>query len=449
MLVLSSLVVSLLARSQALDSRLDAWFLKDSKGQSCASCHSVDGIELRSFSEADILRRIARHHPSDIALKIQALVAGHAKPEGEIGTDIRPLQPGGSLLAGKNPTERDAAFLANLKSKFPKLFVPIKSLSSALEFQKEILGIDLRRLPIGIEVNHLSEDGAHGDAHRSIANWFPDVPTFDSSELRPELEKYRANPTDDSLVSLDNKLMAIANVNDPFSTLSLAKYRSLTVYQHELRTNNAGSLLLKNNPFWQVAEFGRLYLEADHIAVRVPPDIAATKDMPNGFKNQLKELRLPWFWLGWIRDPSLTKTSQAKDTVRGDYFCRFLEDDGPYIGHEAFMLSRKLAEQTRNPLYANIPFEIQYSFFLTNTPLIEREPKGATTKATFRQLTANSFMMTLFLLERDLNKTNWTIRKVPQANQIKYVAAYLKEIKVPSSELIDRVLKLLKSAKDN
>lgn len=449
MLFLSSLVVSLLARPQALDSRLDPWFLKDSKGQSCASCHSVDGIELRSFSQADLVRRIARHHPSEIALKIQALLSGHAKQAGEIGTNIRPLQPGGYVLAGNTPADHDAAFMASLKSKFPKLFVPLNSLQGALEFQKEILGIDLKQLPIGIEMNHLSEDGAHGDSHRSIANWFPDVLSFDSNELRPELEKYRANPTDESLASLDNKLESIANANDPFSTLSLAKYRSLMVYQHELRTKNAGSLLLPNNPFWQVAEFGRLYLEADHIAVRVPPDIAEAKDMPRNFKNQLKALRLPWFWLGWIRDPSLTKTSRAKDTIRGDYFCRFLEDDGPYIGHEAFMLSRKLAEQNRNPLYANIPFEIQYSFFLTNTPLIEREPKEATAKAMFRHLTANSFMMSLFLLERDLIKTNRTIRKVPQANQIKYVAAYLKAIKVPSSELIERVLKHLKSAKDN
>ena len=408
MLVLSLLAVSLLARPLALDSRLDAWFLKDSKGQSCASCHSVDGIELRSFSERDLARRIARHHPSVTAIKIQAVVFGHAREAGEIGTDIRPLQPGLSVLAGKTPADRDAAFLANLKSKFPKLFAPVKSLDGALEFQKEILDIDLRRLPIGIEMNHLSEDGAHGDSHRSIANWFPDVPTFDSNALRPELEKYRASPTDESLRGLDNKLMSIATVDDPFSTLSLAKYRSLMVYQHELRTHASGTLLLKDNPFWQVAEFGRLYLEADHIAVRVPPDIAVAKDMPNSFKDQLKGLRLPWFWLGWIRDPSLTKASQAKDTVRGDYFCRFLEEDGPYIGHEAFMLSRKLAEQDRNPLYAKIPFEIQYSFFLTNTPLIEREPKAALPKAMFRQLTANSFVTSLFLLERDLVKTNRT-----------------------------------------
>ena len=449
MLIISSLVAALLARPQASDPTLDAWFLKDGKGQSCASCHSVDGIELRSFSEADLVRRISRHHSADVAAKIQALIAVHPKRAGEAGTEVRPLQPSGAALPGSSPAERDAEFLRNLRKQFPRLFIPFAGLAGALEFQNEILNIDLRQLPIGIGMNRLSEDGAHGEAHRSIANWFPDVPTFDSDVLRPELEKYRANPTDEHLAEVDSKLRSIAVTNDPFSNLSLAKYRSLMLFQHELRTGKPSSLLLKGNPYWQIADFARIYLEADHIAMRVPAEIATAKDMPNSFKSQMKELRLPWFWLGWILDPSLTKTSPAKDTVRGDYFCRFLEEDGPYMGHEVFMLSRKMAEQTRNPLYPNIPFEIQYSFLLTNTPLLEREPKGAEAKALFRQLAANSFMMSLRLLEQDLIKTNRTIRKVPQMNHLNYVRGYLKGIGLPNKELIDRVVLRLKSAKDN
>ncbi|MEI8281510.1 MAG: hypothetical protein WCG75_03800 [Armatimonadota bacterium] len=443
----SWLVALAAAGSQGRNSSLDAWFLKDAKGQSCASCHSVDGIELRGFSEADLSRRMARHHPSDVAVKIRAILAVDGSSKS--GLETRPLQPGGTVLAGATPIDRDNAFLGQLRTKFANLFRPVQTLADALAFQRAILTIDLSKLPIGIPLNRLSEDGFHGENHRSIANWFPDVVTFDSDQLRPELEKYRADPSDFNLAEVDKKLMAIATVNFPFAELSLAKYRCLMVYQHELRTGRTPGFLLMGNPFWLVGEFGRTYPDADPIAVRIPEEIATAKAMPQSYKDQLKELRLPWFWLGWIFDPSLTKTSQSKETVRGDYFCRSLEEDGPYIGHEIFMLSRKLAEQTRNPLYAKIPFEIQYSFFLTNTPLIEREPKDATAKEIFRQLTANSFRMSLFLLRDDLTRTNRALHAVPQANQIQYMRKYLEAIGSPEAGLIDSTLKLLKSAKVN
>lgn len=390
---------------------------------------------------------MARHHPNEVAAKIRGILLG--KVPAESGLETRPLQPGGAVLAGATAVDRDNAFLAQIKSKFPELLKPIQDLPGALAFQKAVLSIDLRQLSIGIPLNRLSEDGFHGESHRSIANWFPDVVTFDSDQLRVELEKYRADPSDFNLADVDNKLLAIATVNSPFAELSLAKYRCLMVYQHELRTGRASNVLLKGNPFWLVGEFGRTYPDADPVTIRVPEEIAAAKAMPQTYKDQLRELRLPWFWLGWIFDPSLTKTSLSKETVRGDYFCRSLEGDGPYIGHEIFMLSRKLAEQTRNPLYAKIPFEIQYSFFLTNIPLVEREPKDAAAKAIFRQLTANSFRMSLFLLRDDLTRTNRALHAVPQANQIQYMRKYLEAIGSPEPGLIDSTLKLLKSAKIN
>ena len=447
MLATSVLVAASLMWPQAHKANLDVWFLKDKNQQSCASCHSVDGIELRSFSDADIRRRTARHHPEAVSAQVRALLALHAQPSGEPGTELRPMQPSGVVLSGKNPAERDNAFLSNLRTKLPKLFGPIRSLSDALAFQKTILNIDLSHLQIGIEMNRLSEDGAHGDTHRSIANWFPDVPSFDSSELRTELEAYLSKPSVKTLEAVDKKLLIIAKIRDAFTQLSLAKYRSLMVYQHELRTGVPTSFLPKENPFWQVAEFARVYAESDPIAVRVPDEIVAAKNMTATYKDQLKQMRLPWFWLGWMRDPSLTKSGPSKETARADYFCKFLEDDGPYIGHESFMLARKLAEQTRNPIIPNYPFEIKYSFFLANTPLVQREPKDPQAKQLFRQLTSNSFKMSLYLLEADILNTGKTIRKVPQADQIKYLTNYLKDIKQPSQDLVDRVLKRLNSAK--
>lgn len=443
MTLTSALVVALLTRPHQSRSNLDAWFTKDVKGQSCASCHSVDGIELRSFLDVDIRRRTARHHQGEVANTIRNLIESHPKVTGETGINLRPLQPGGKCLPGKTPAIRDNAFLLSLRSGYPSLFTPIQNLKDALVFQKAILDIDLNKVPIGIEMNRLSADGAHGSEYQTIANWIPDVTSFDSDLLRPELEAYYLQPTEEKLKQIDNKLLEIAKPSDGMTELALAKYRSLLLYQHELRTKKRTKFLPKNNPFWQVAEFARLYAESDPQLVRVPAEVVAAKKMSTTFRGQLKQLRLPWFWLGWIRDPSLTKSSQSKETVRAEYFTRFLEEDGPYMGHEAFMLSRKLAEQIRNPNYKGIPFEIQYSFFLTNTPLIEREPQDLKAKLLFRQLTANSFKMSLYLLESDLKKSNKAIRKVPQASQMKFIRQYLSDIKVPQKELIDRVQKRL------
>ena len=446
MFLISSILVACFLRPDEPQIKFDSWFLKDKNQQSCASCHSVDGIELRSFSDADILRRTARHHSGDVVEKIHALVLSHPKQDGEVGIELRPMQPGGRVLPGITSKERDEAFLVNLRAMYPRLFVPISNSSEALAFQTAILDVNLNDLPVGIAMNHLSEDGAHGVEHKSIANWIPDVPTFDSDLIRPQLENYQANPTVDELAKVDKKLLSIAKANDAFAILSLAKYRALLVYQHELRTKSPCSYLPIGNPFWQVAEFSRVYADSDIESVKVPPEIASAKGMPAKFKEQLKQLRLPWFWLGWTRDPSITQSGLARDTLRGDYFCKALESDGPYIGHEAFMLTRKLAEQGGHPAFPNAPYEIQYTFFLTNTPLIEREPKEPVAQKLFRIFTANSFRMNLYLLESDIIKSGKTYRPVPQANQISYMGKYLNAIGDHSSGLINRVLRRLTGA---
>ncbi len=425
---------------------LDAWRAKDQKGQSCASCHAPDGIDIASFSAADVDRRIARHQKGDVAEQIRNQILGgelkrYPGPE-------RPMQPGNIVLPGTTPALRDAEFLANLEKRLPSLFIPIRTFEDAKKFENTILGINLHELPVGIKMNRLSEDGFHGSEHATIANWFPDVATFDSDAIRAESDAYLAHPDERTLAALDAKVVSVARQNDAFSILALAKYRSLLVLQHEIRTGTPCSYVPPGNPYWQVAEFGRLYAQADPEVVNVPSDVQDAKKMGSTFASQLKQIRLPWFWLGWIHDPSLTKSGALLETIRGDYFCRYLEQDGPYMGHEVFMLTRKLAEQERNPIRPKQAWEIQYSFFLANTPLIDREPKEPAAQKRFRIFTKNSFMMSLMLLEEDLKTRKRTIRPVPQANQINFVAAYLKAISQPETALVDRVLARLAKTPD-
>ena len=444
-----SAVAAIILRPQNANiTGLDAWFVQDVRGQSCASCHSPDGIELASFPDGDITRRISRHHQGATAEAIRRLIESRPHGNGS-GLDIRPMQPKGLVLTGSNPIERDGAFLDNLEKYFPTLFKTIKNLKDAEAFEKAILDIDVRQLPVGIEMNRLSEDGAHGLEHASIANWFPDVAAFDSSLVRSEAEAYLKNPTTESLRQLDQKVVKVAKVNDAFSILSLQKYRALLVYQHELRTGQKVEVVPEGNPFWQVAEFGRVYAETDALSIHAPVEIANAKNMSMSLHDQMKQIRLPWYWLGWTRDPSVTKRLEMKETLRAEYFCRFLEADGPYMGHEAFMLTRKLAEQKRNPFRPNFPWEIQYSRFLLNTPLIQREPVDRNAKKLFRQFVTNSFKMSLLLLEKDLKEKKKSIRPIPQANQIKFLSQYLTDIKDPQTELVERVKKLLASTPEH
>ncbi|MBI1334765.1 MAG: hypothetical protein GC165_18005 [Armatimonadetes bacterium] len=442
--ILIAWVAATMLRPQLSPDQLDAWLIKDSKGQSCASCHSPDGIELTGFSKADISRRIARHQTGTTAASVLAVLSGRLDSKSD-GLERRPLQPGAVLLPGSNPQRRDEQFLIELSKRYPALFKPIKTLAAAQAMQAAILAIDLPSLPIGIQMDRLSEDQAHGLDHASIADWFPDVPVFDTDEIRDEARAYIANPSEDTLRALDQKVVSIAKTRDPFTTLALDKYRSLLVLQHEMRTGHQVRDFPTGNPFWQVAEFGRVYHESDYKTLGVPEDIAQAKRMDTTLHDQMKQIRLPWYWLGWTRDPSLTKSGPMRETIRADYFCKYLEEDGPYMGHELFMLTRKLAEQNRSPIVVGEPWEIQYSFFLANTPLIQREPKIAQAQSLFRDLAVNSFKMSLLLLEKDLQTRKRTIRPVPQASQIKFLSQYLKDIGKPEDVLVNRVLVALKA----
>lgn len=422
------------------------WFAKDTKGQSCASCHSADGIEVRLFSDSDIVRRTARHHTGATAEAIRKMVSSGTKSQVKNGREFRPMQPGGYVLSGSSAAARDAAFLNLVAQRYPGLLKPVDSYQQALEFQRQILAIDLTTLPVGIEFNRISEDSARGNDHASIANWFADIPTFDSDQIQSAADGYLMNPTEANLKALDTKVVDLAKPKDQFAQLSLAKYRCLNVLQHEIRTAQTTSFLPEGNPFWQIAEVGRLFAESDWHTLGVPDEIAKAKQMDQTFGIQMRQLRLPWFWLGWIRDPSLTHSGLMRETLRADYFCQFLEQDGPYMSHELFMLTRKLAEQNRSPLLPNAPWEIQYSFFLANRPLIEREPKENAVQSRFRRLAKNSFMMSLYLLDHDIEARGKTIRPIPQTSQVKFLSQYLDSIGMPAKALVERVNNRLKRA---
>ena len=136
---------------------LAAWRKLDAKGQACASCHSPDGLELAvyGFSDADILRRARNHLPPAEADQIVEQIH-QLRDAYHISTPLdpmkdRPLQPGGEMLDGATPMDRDKRFAELLANQLQSLFGgPIRSIEMAEQARDEVLEINLSQLKIGI-----------------------------------------------------------------------------------------------------------------------------------------------------------------------------------------------------------------------------------------------------------------------------------------------------------
>lgn len=437
---------------------LVAWRRPDARGQSCVSCHSPDGIELSAFgfSRENVLRRAVRHLPADDGEAIVAMLR-RRKASGDAMRD-RPLQPGGVPLPGSTPAARDLAFLRTLPAVVPTLAAGrVDSEASALKVRDEALRIDLTKLRIGIPFNRLSEDGFHGREHRTVAHWFPDVPI---AKVDPAAgDRYLKDPTDANLRALDVR-GALNAATSPGELLALSKYRSLLILQHRLRTGRLtplatpGTLVLNQNPFWDVADFARRYEEETDVAsLGFPADVATGKQGGPSYRDQLKALRLPWFWMGWELDPALQTSGLNGETQRADYFVRYLWKDGPYPAHLAFMLTKKLVEQGYNPRLWNEPrfpqrYEISFSDFLMGEELGRLELGGEYGRR-FVRLAGNALRTGLYLSRKSVRETGEAFHPEAQANQVRLALAYLHRVDPrPADEpLAKNLLALLAKAR--
>ena len=402
-------------------------------GQSCAACHSPDGIELSAFgfAKSDLVRRASGHldktDSERIAVYLRANpVARHAR-----GSDSeRPLQPGGALLPGKTPAERDSEFAKELARLVPELCgPPIRSERVAAKARERLLALDPRAVRVGIPFNRLSEDGFHGPQHATVADWIPDVGIGLTPNLLGLQDAYLADPSDLNLGKLDAAVAAIPP-KSVFHQLAIEKYRSLLLLQNAIRHGGPGAARLDRirlvgpgNPFWSVAEIAHYNSLGDTRMLSIPDAVLIKKrDVP--MSEQMRELRLPWYWTGWALDPTLSHTDQgpSRTGVRGDYFTKFLWSDGPYPIHMAFMLSKKLvdggygvrSEKRGFPQH----YEIQFSNFLIGDPLLSDDPAWRSIRPLVYRVSANAFRLSLLLLDADLTRTGACLRPESQLTQI-------------------------------
>jgi hypothetical protein len=447
-------------------SPVSGWRKLDAKARSCNSCHSPDGIELRAygFTTDNIVRRTLPHLEAAEGQLIARVIQGLRPTVTPIGD--RPLQPGGKVLPGRTPLERDAAFAQSLKNSLPYMTTErVASEADAIRARDELRNVDLATLPIGIPFNRLSEDGFHGTEHRTVASWFPDVAPRRNADGMPAFlsaqDRYLSDPSDENLRLLDQANRASLVVGaTPAEDLAGVKYRALLLLQHQLRTGRLVPMVKRGqkgdrqNPFWDIGEFGRFLLEDQSIDVLgLPEDVSAKKIGGPDFATQARDLRLPWFWLGWILDPGLQLSGSRRETRRGDYFTKFLWIDGPYPMHGAFMTSKRMVEQAFNPNCWNDRYspriEIQYSFFLTGDNALTKEPIDPAARKIYRRFTANSCRMSLYLLRKEIQDSHEAIRPESQRFQVGMIQKVLAKFdpQPRDSALIAEVLSLLSSAR--
>ncbi|MEI7575453.1 MAG: hypothetical protein WCK51_01055 [Armatimonadota bacterium] len=398
------------------------WFVRDTEGRNCASCHSPSGFELRVLRPGSLLRRAKRHLADDEADRLNKGFRTFVPFEGI----TIPFQFDNEVAADDNE------FLRMITRDEWVLGTKLNSIEAALDYQKRVLAISLFDQPVAFVLNLLSRDKFNNLKDATIADWIPDVPATDGSPVN-------LNTEEDYFYH--DRAIAARPANSPIELLAQSKYRSLLAYGYYQQFKK--HWMPEGNPMWKVGDFGRLYAEADFQSLGMSEQLIAENSGGPSPSEQMRDLRLSWFWLGWMFDPSLTHSGPSKETIRGDYFVLTLLQDAKLPAHALFMLTRKLAEQKSGKL----PFEFQYSFLLTSENIAKWEPDKPEDKKRFRAYASQSFRLNLWLLLNDIKTTGRTIRKVPQLDQVERAAVYLKRIGVDESALISRVKNAVKNAK--
>jgi len=443
-------------------------------GLACVSCHGADGMEFAAlgFADAQLYRRAFTHASQavveDVIDMVHALRARFHISAPPNPATTRVFQPGGEVLPGNSNVERDKAFGVYMRDtlKLRLMGAPINSIADSDQAWKELAGINLRQMRVGIPFNHYTEDifnnaGAtptctdfHAcDDHGTMADWITDAPVLTGGAMGAVLaahDQYLANPTLDNL-----KAVLAASPSDNTSWFK-NKYLSVQIANWLFRQQAGGMPMLDAlpptpfpvenghlyNAIWMVGANLRDFEHNVGAALpigggkfSVPPETlkGLTRNVAS---EQLQRMIVPWFWLGFTFDPS-TLNVQADYVAEGDeYFTQqtFL-DNGAYPLHAAFIVSKRsvsiMAYQTlpRAPnvfpfshpdlgRYPVTPMTMRAGYFPELTNFAEEKnfntvnpyqlkymPTDADQKAVYETYTANMYRMFLWRLISELQQT--------------------------------------------
>lgn len=458
---------------------LEAWRYEGTRG-ACAGCHSPDAIELAriGYSDADVRRRAAAHVDEARADAIVGLIHVQRQRYGMTRllhpARFRPLQPAYEPFEARTPglpvhgsqaqNERDEAFMDHLVNERKLLWATgrIDSLEKAHQAYDELLAIDLRHLRLGLPFDHLSEDGSHGEEHRSVFEWFPDMATRPKASAHAEwhqlVDAYLADPGDRSLWGYYDAINAMTECNPDLGGADLAgypracewmrhKYRSLQVFQHMLRQGTlrhpdflvderTGSepvpipshleKVIARNPIWETGDYLRIQPLARRLPVTcddgahpctlLPPIVdQSIHSSPSYNEARIKQSEVfqqTWFVMSFQRDPALLYEGDSFATFIGDYLESVLLQN--YDVHHAFVVAKMAVEKAAARGWMDAPgfragtgklASVRTFSFKQLRDNFSPPPADSRRRPVHDRMFANFARMFILLVEEDLRKT--------------------------------------------
>ncbi|HYH96348.1 hypothetical protein [Hyalangium sp.] len=505
---------------------LEAWRYEGVRG-SCASCHSPDAIELArvGYTDADIRRRAATHVDE---ARVNALVGFiHAQRQRYDMKRLlhparfRPLQPAYEPFAAKtaslpvhdsqSQSERDEAFMNHLVNDQKLLWATgrIDSLEKARQAYDELFAIDLRHLRLGLPFDHFSEDGLHGEEHRSVFEWFPDMATSPKAAASAEwyrlVDAYLADPSDRNLWGYYDAIGAMTACNPDLGGANLAdypkacewmrlKYRSLQVFQHMLRqgTHRYPDMLvdertgteevpfrdhleklIARNPIWETGDYLRIQPLARRLPVTcdngahpctvLPPLVdQSIHSNPSYTEARLKQSEVfqqTWFVMSFLRDPGLLYEGESFATFIGDYLESVLLPQ--YDVHHAFIVAKMAVEKSAAHEWMEAPgfragtgklASVRTFSFKQLRDNFSPPPTGSTRRPVHDRMFANFARMFIYLVEEDLRKTGEIFDRDEVLYAVRFMRTWLQRLEgaedAQLNALVLSIESLAKSARE-
>lgn len=375
---------------------------------SCSGCHGADYFDLARIgsSDATIMRR-ALADGATIA-EANSLITAVKRTRTQLSIPVtdpltfRPFQPGGELLAGARPLDRDFEFGKSLKTLQPFVMTPrtdgeptVNSLAAAKTALAELLALDLRTLKVGVAFPKWSSDFFNGNADGSLNDWIADLasePATDADRVtwRALQDAYLRDASDENFWAMfaavdkyTTDLMPLASGAQSFTR---QKFKSALLGQHLMRTQlrgrsgfvrgpvafayietgpmralfeNVASLkrfnYLPGGNMWEVGDDARATLGQQLtspaapvrdrlVALGMPQFVIDSVRADSRWRDAEEELRVSWFWLGFTFDQSLRRINGSNSTRSGEYMTASLLDAEMYF-HQSFAAAKRVATQ--------------------------------------------------------------------------------------------------------
>lgn len=394
------------------------WRKPGRDGLSCVSCHSDSGREIwmSAITPDNVRRRALRHLNGEDASRLALLTEEMRRGTTPVGI---PFAPADCLLPGNTPAARDRAFVLRLRRDgFPLLTETIQTLADAQRVDVQIRSVPLDRVPVGIQLDPVSRDPAHGGLGPMLGDWIPDVPAKEP-------------------------------VSTPLAELARRKRIALRFYEERLKGSQVRIAPDSvEHPLWSVGSFARFYGDATGrtfgLSEGEARDLGVSLDRPLGFN----EVALSWFWIAWTLDPSLQTLSRDPQARNGAYMSEMLWKGGPYPFHAAYFAARRPLElRAKQPGFALQP---DFAAFVNNDNLLHYQPAKPEARLDFIAACRALLRMDCLLLTADLTHGRDSANPVGAIQQIGALWHYVKGQDTPGENaqtqpIVDAALNALKA----